>query len=96
MCTGKNNSAGRIGFRYKVGIQRYVCCYIHNNCTNGRLYFVTGVEPGQLDAEMAKTLQHMEELQQRLEELKQLQDMRESIARNKNFLKLSNVFAEDK
>ena len=45
---------------------------------------------------MAKTLQHMEELQQRLEELKQLQDMRESIARNKNFLKLSNVFAEDK
>ena len=57
---------------------------------------VTGVDPGQLDAEMDKTQQHINELKQRLEELEKLKEMRESISRNKNFLRLSDALTEDK
>ena len=76
---------------------RKVRSLLQSRQLNIRLFrAVTGVNPGQLDAEMEKTQQHINELKQRLEELEKLKEMRESISRNKNFLKLSDAFAEDK
>ena len=49
---------------------------------------VPGVEASQIDTEVEKTFR-------RLQKLKELQRMRDSVARTKSFLMLSNDFAQD-
>ena len=52
---------------------------------------VPGVEVSQIDAEVEK----LEKTFRRLQELKELQRMRDSITRTKSFLMMSNDFIED-
>ena len=75
----------RVRERVRVAAAAAAC----NRHDRSMLLCVAGIEVSQIDSEVEKTMR-------RLEELKELQRMRDSIARTKSFVMLSNDFVEDK